>query len=221
MVRKLLILVLLSIIFTSCKSSQPSIITSKSEAIKKNKYDGNLNIRVVTVDKKTNKEKIEPVVQNKTSTESTTQKNVVLNTNDDIDIHITCDDSNYLIDQLIYASYENIGSPYKTGGTSKSGFDCSGLMIATFKNYNIVLPRTSAEMSRIGYLVNPSEAKKGDLIFFKTNGRSQINHVGLVTEVNGDEIKFIHSSVQRGVIVSSTKESYYKKAFAQTRRIIN
>ena len=69
-------------------------------------------------------------------------------------------------------------------------------------------------------LVLQGNAKKGDLIFFKTNGRGHINHVGLVVEVNGDEIKFVHSSVQRGVIVSSTKEAYYAKAFASVRRVI-
>jgi cell wall-associated NlpC family hydrolase len=218
---KNLFLLLFALLIVSCKSTQPSIITSKNEAIKKNKYDGNLNIRVVKVDKVTQKEKVEPIAQKNKNSETNQQTNVVLNNTDDVDIHITCDDSNYLIDQLIYASYENIGSPYKTGGTSKSGFDCSGLMVATFKNYNISLPRTSSEMSRIGYIVNASEAKKGDLIFFKTNGRSQINHVGLVVEVNGEEIKFIHSSVQKGVIVSSTNETYYKKAYALTRRVIN
>jgi hypothetical protein len=64
------------------------------------------------------------------------------------------------------------------------------------------------------------DIRKGDLIFFRTNGKSVINHVGMVTEVTDDEIKFIHSSTQKGVIISSTKEPYYGKNFAQANRIL-
>jgi cell wall-associated NlpC family hydrolase len=86
----------------------------------------------------------------------------------------------------------------------------------------IKLPRTSAEQAKAGTRLgkNTDEAKKGDLIFFKTNKRSQINHVGIVTEVNNEEIIFIHSSTSKGVIHSSTKQSYYKKTFAQLNRIL-
>jgi cell wall-associated NlpC family hydrolase len=65
------------------------------------------------------------------------------------------------------------------------------------------------------------EVKKGDLVFFKTSSRGVINHVGLVTEVRSDEILFIHSSVQRGVIISSTKEPYYQRTFAQANRVLS
>ena len=74
-------------------------------------------------------------------------------------------------------------------------------------------------MSTLGTVLNPNEIRKGDLIFFKTNGRKIINHVGMVVEVLEDEIKFIHSATSKGVIISSTKEPYYKKTFAQVNRI--
>ena len=124
------------------------------------------------------------------------------------------------LDQLIERASENIGSRYRTGGTTKSGFDCSGLMCITFGAFDIKLPRTSHEQSNIGTKINTEEAQKGDLIFFKTNGRSQINHVGMVVEVCDDEIKFIHSSVSNGVIISSTKEKYYRKNFSQINRVL-
>ncbi len=126
------------------------------------------------------------------------------------------------MNKIIDAAKENIGIGYKSAGTTKSGFDCSGLVYATFKQYNIPLPRTSIEQSKIGTEIgkNTSKAQKGDLIFFKTNNNSQINHVGIVTEVADDEIKFIHTSTSKGVMISSTKEPYYQKTFVQLNRIL-
>ena len=94
---------------------------------------------------------------------------------------------------------------YRAGGTTPDGFDCSGLMYATFKKFDIILPRSSVDMAKIGRVLSTNEIQKGDLIFFKTNGRKVINHVGMVIEVTEDEIKFIHSSTQKGVIVSSNR----------------
>lgn len=125
-----------------------------------------------------------------------------------------------ICEQLVKNAKTNIGSPYKYAGTTKAGFDCSGLVYTTFKNANINLPRTSIEMSKQGTLVDKNESQKGDLIFFKTNGSSKINHVGLIVEANQDDIKFIHSSTSKGVIISSLKESYYKNSFSFIRRIV-
>lgn len=122
--------------------------------------------------------------------------------------------------QVIEEASENLGSPYKAGGIDKKGFDCSGLVFMSFKKIDIVLPRKSIDMSKTGRIISKNDIRKGDLIFFKTNGKSEINHVGLVVDVNDDEIKFIHSSSQLGVIISSTKEPYYGKSFAQANRII-
>jgi cell wall-associated NlpC family hydrolase len=124
------------------------------------------------------------------------------------------------IDQLIFNATDNIGTRYRSGGTSKTGFDCSGLIYATFGNFDIRLPRTSLEQSRIGVKINTEQAQKGDLIFFKTNGRRQINHVGMVVEVTDEEIKFVHASTSSGVIISSTKEGYYERAFSHVNRVL-
>lgn len=125
-------------------------------------------------------------------------------------------------DKIIDAAIENLGSPYKYNGTTKSGFDCSGLVYTTFEKCNIKLPRSSFEQSKIGNNLGQKteKAQKGDLIFFKTNNSPKINHVGIVTDSKGDELKFIHSSTSQGVIISSSKEPYYQKTFIQLNRIL-
>jgi len=130
--------------------------------------------------------------------------------------------SNKLAEQIIESASKNLGAPYKYAGTTKSGFDCSGLVFTTFSQYDIKLPRSSADQAKVGIDLgkNISKAQKGDLIFFRTNNRSKINHVGIVTKTKDDEIEFIHSSTSKGVIISSTKESYYERTLAQINRIL-
>ena len=182
----------ITLLLVSCKTSS-SIITSKSEAQKRGIY----------------KNPQGKIASGKTA-KNTTGKSSDTKSHDDVTSEL-----------LIKKAAHYLGVKYKTAGTTENGMDCSGLMIATFNDFNIKLPRTSAEMSKTGQEVEKSEAQKGDLIFFRTNGRSIINHVGMITEINDDEIKFIHSSTQKGVIISSTKESYYSKTFAQINRIVN
>ncbi|UOK42555.1 MULTISPECIES: peptidoglycan endopeptidase [Flavobacterium] len=130
-------------------------------------------------------------------------------------------DASMKADFLIEKASENLGVRYRGGGTDKNGFDCSGLMFSTFKNIDMTLPRSSSDMAaNSGVKIDKSQAQKGDLIFFATRGR-WVGHVGMVTEVLDDEIKFIHSSTSSGVIISSTKESYYAKRFVQINRVLN
>lgn len=125
-----------------------------------------------------------------------------------------------LPDKLVNRASDVIGTKYQSGGTGEGGFDCSGLIVYTFDHYDVKLPRTSTEQSRFGTTITAAEAQKGDLIFFSTNGSGSVNHVGLITEVIGDEIKFIHSSSSNGVMISSNKESYYTKAFKKITRVL-
>lgn len=129
-------------------------------------------------------------------------------------------ENRYTVNKIIDKAEDNIGVRYKAGGTTKSGFDCSGLVYTTFESENIKLPRSSFEQAKIGTIIKFDDARKGDLIFFKTNKSKQINHVGLIVEVNSSEIKFVHSSTSKGVIISSTKEAYYGNSFAQINRVI-
>ena len=124
------------------------------------------------------------------------------------------------VDQLIVTASENIGTRYRSGGTTPKGFDCSGLMCYTFANSDIRLPRSSTEMAAYGSKIDTANAQKGDLIFFKTRGSRRINHVGMVVEVLDGDIKFIHSATHGGVIISSIKESYYERSLVQVNRVL-
>ena len=205
--------------FASCKPTS-IIITSKSEAEKKGLYhtpEGTIIIK----NEKQNRA-VSTVKETKKIFEKEPKKDIKsrLSTEDKSDdFDISNSDTTYLVEQLINSASENLGSNYKSGGTTPNGFDCSGLMFATFSKFDIILPRSSNEMSRLGTVLNPEEIKKGDLIFFRTNRRKIINHVGMVIEVLPGEIKFIHSATSRGVIISSTKEPYYSKTFAQANRM--
>ncbi|MDK2771055.1 MAG: LysM peptidoglycan-binding domain-containing protein [Flavobacterium sp.] len=124
-------------------------------------------------------------------------------------------------DLLIEKASQYLGTRYRSGGTTSAGFDCSGLMCTTFKEIDFNLPRSSGSQATIGSKVKKRQAQKGDLIFFATNRRKTISHVGMITEVDGDEIKFIHSSTSSGVIISSIKEPYYAKRFVQINRVLD
>ena len=200
---------LLTFIMESCQTKS-AIVTSKFQAEQLGIYK--------TPSKKStvNNPKISEII----SSPFTSSFSKISDTNEP-DYWLHSENDSYLIDQLINRGITFLGTPYRTGGTSTTGMDCSGFIIATFSGFSLKLPRTSNEMSRTGLEIPTDTAKKGDLIFFKTNGRSVINHVGMILEVLDNEIKFIHSSTQRGVIVSSTKEGYYKNTLAKINRVIN
>ena len=186
-------------------------------AEKKGSYTVPVNSESPTTKKNSPQKTSTKIIAEKTNKKK--KKNI--NEQNEHDIVVDTENTSYLVKQLINSASDNLGVGYKGGGTTKNGFDCSGLMYSTFKIFDILLPRSSHEMAQVGRKLDTNEIKKGDLIFFKTNGKSRINHVGMVVEMDNDEIKFIHSSTQSGVIISSTKESYYKRTFAQANRILN
>jgi NLP/P60 family protein len=114
-----------------------------------------------------------------------------------------------------------LGAPYRAGGMTYSGFDCSGFVNTVFAENNIKLTRRSADQAKEGVGINIENVKHGDLLFFATAGGKRVSHVGIVHTITNDgEIKFIHASTSKGVIISSLEEAYWDKAFLFARRVL-
>lgn len=114
-----------------------------------------------------------------------------------------------------------LGTPYKFGGNTSSGFDCSGFTVKVFKENDLNLPRRSSDQAEAGKKIDIKEVKPGDLLFFATAGGSRVSHVGIVHDIGNDgEVKFIHASTSKGVIISSLNEKYWNKAYLHAQRIL-
>lgn len=124
------------------------------------------------------------------------------------------------VNAVVETALQFTGVRYKYGGTTRKGMDCSGLLYVSFLENDIPLPRTSHMIAEEGKRIRISDLQKGDLLFFKTRkGGKKINHAGLVVEVGEDDVKFIHSTTSRGVIVSSLREGYWNYAFVKATRV--
>jgi cell wall-associated NlpC family hydrolase len=110
------------------------------------------------------------------------------------------------------------GTPYVMGGTSRSGFDCSGFTrFILGRSAGISLPRTAEEQFYIGRPVAKGDLEAGDLVFFRDTYRDGISHVGMYV---GDG-RFVHAcNPSKGVTVSSLSEQYYINHWAGARRVL-
>jgi cell wall-associated NlpC family hydrolase len=118
--------------------------------------------------------------------------------------------------EVARTAHKYIGTPYKYGGRSPKGFDCSGLVWYVYNQYGVKLPTSSDKQASAGSKVKRDDLVPGDLIFFQTKGR--IHHVGLYVGSN----KMIHApGTGKKVVKTSLKDKYYRVHYATARRVAN
>ncbi|WP_288883784.1 C40 family peptidase [Pedobacter panaciterrae] len=127
--------------------------------------------------------------------------------------------------RLLEFARSMLGIRYRSASSSPSkGFDCSGFVNYVFSNFGFKVPRSSREFATSGEAKKLEDAKIGDVILFTgTNSRSRTpGHVGIIYSIDGDEIKFIHSSSgkKRGVTITSLDDGFYKKRFIKVISIL-
>lgn len=112
------------------------------------------------------------------------------------------------------------GTPYRYGGTTRSGIDCSALVYHSFAAAGVNLPRTSTEQSKLGKKIPIKNARPGDVLFFATGKKKkEVTHTGIVTEAQRKEVRFIHASTSLGVTEDYLGNSYWSKAFLFAKRL--
>ncbi len=107
------------------------------------------------------------------------------------------------------------GTPYRWGGLTREGVDCSGFVMTVYQDlFDVSLPRTTAEQVQVGQAVARGELQAGDLIFFHPPGKA--HHVGLYLSAG----EFAHASTSEGVTISHLDDTYWHEAYWTTRRVL-
>lgn len=126
--------------------------------------------------------------------------------------------------KILTSAYSFIGTPYRHGGTTPNGFDCSGFVRYVFRENGILLGRSSRDQAQEGKSVQVAELKAGDLIFFNMRSRRKdnvnIDHVGLYVG-NG---RFIHASGNRRapeIRVEGLESKNYLPKIVEVRRVLD
>ncbi|MFV0238003.1 MAG: C40 family peptidase [Flavobacteriales bacterium] len=129
--------------------------------------------------------------------------------------------SNIKVDRILSTAKTYLGTPYRYGGVSRRGIDCSAFVQKSFGPHDVLLPRVSRDQAKKGRYVSKSELEKGDLVFFATKGGGIVSHVGIVVNPDGSNSSFIHASSSKGVTVSKLNNSYWSKRYLQARRVVD
>lgn len=161
-----------------------------------------------------------------TTTESLKSADTLKTVTASADANVTAqpesDSLNEYVDEIITFAKKFLGTPYHYAGATPSGFDCSGFIYYVMGNFGIKLSRSSPGIAEFGKTVKLSELQPGDLMFFKGRNvnATGVGHVAMVVEVANGQIKFIHSSTSRGVVIDTFNSStYYVPRYIKSKRL--
>ena len=112
------------------------------------------------------------------------------------------------------AALQQVGVPYRYGGQSPRGFDCSGLVHYAYQQAGLSIPRTTKQLWSAAATIEPDELQAGDLLFFRIDGK--MSHVGMYL----GERRFVHAPQSgRTVSVGTLEAPFYRNALIRTARI--
>ena len=135
----------------------------------------------------------------------------------DTEREASAEEFDFTSDEFRETAKQYLNIPYRWGGTTTSGFDCSGYVLKVFTDLGIELPRTSNSQYQVGESVAKDELQPGDLVFFNTLGNG-VSHVGIYY---GDG-KFIHSQSYKGVSITDLNDpKYWGARYVGAKRIAN
>lgn len=122
------------------------------------------------------------------------------------------------LQKAISLAKSKLGTPY-----GLNGMDCSGFIRFIFNSFGIILPYYTYEIAEKGREISYKEAKPGDLVLFTGSNPTdrKVGHIGMIIEVKGKTIQFIHASTSKGVSINRLKDSYYQTRFLGIRRIFD
>ena len=123
--------------------------------------------------------------------------------------------------EVVRVAETYLRTPYRFGGTSRAGMDCSGLLLVSFAEVGVQLPRTSAEQAKRGRRVEKQQLSVGDVVFFATAGAGRVSHAGLVVEARGGQVRFIHASTSAGVRIDELSNPYWAPRYLWGRRLLD
>jgi cell wall-associated NlpC family hydrolase len=116
---------------------------------------------------------------------------------------------------IVRTALEYVGTPYVLGGTTPTGFDCSGFVRYVYRLHGVELPRNVATQAIVGEPVERENIRAGDLVFFRTTG-SGFTHVGIATSRDA----FVHAPNSRGVVrVEPLTSPYWSQHYVGARRL--
>ena len=144
----------------------------------------------------------------------------VIDTNKDI---LSDSVSLSLVDSILRHAKSFMGVPYKYGGSTPAAFDCSGFVMYIHRDFGFNLPRTATAQYLANTHIDKENIRKGDLVFFEGRKRTgKIGHVGMVVSdsLENGHFNFIHASVNRGVIITSSSGAYYTQRYLSACRIV-